>query len=574
VVDDTAAGLARDRRLPIPPTRARTGGDLVSVDYHETTKHHFGRFARSRGYLDWATQPDPFRRYHGAPLVPLSQEEYVVLPLGTGVDRVAAAPVTGRSVSWFLRYSMGLSAWKAYRGTRWALRVNPSSGNLHPTEAYIVHDERVFHYAPREHALEERAVLPPAALRTFLGDREAFLVALTSIQWREAWKYGERAFRYCQHDVGHAIAALRVSASLFGWTLRLLPDWSDEEVAGLLGVDRDVDRAGAEPEHPECLALVAPSVTWRTGDPDRLVAACRGATWQGRANILSPGHDDWPIIGEVSEATKYPGPLPTSSAQHLLANRQRSVSASDHSGVGRLGDWEWPPAIILQRRSAVAFDARSSLPRRRFIAMLQRLNPAAAPFDAVDWPAHVHLALFVHRVDGLVPGVYAYLRDAAVCDEWRSVMRQEFLWEHVGDDLFLLLPTDVMWAANRVSCDQEIAADGFFSLGMIARVESALRRRGEWFYRRLFWECGMIGQVLYLEAEAAGARGTGIGCFYDDAVHELLGLGGREWQSLYHFAMGAPVDDPRLTTERGYGWDASANSNQDVPAHDGPRGDV
>ena len=61
---------------------------------------------------------------------------------------------------------------------------------------------------------------------------------------------------------------------------------------------------------------------------------------------------------------------------------------------------------------------------------------------------------------------------------------------------------------------------------MIARLESSLRERGEWFYRRLFWECGMIGQVLYLEAEAAGARGTGIGCFYDDAVHELLGLTG------------------------------------------------
>ena len=123
--------------------------------------------------------------------------------------------------------------------------------------------------------------------------------------------------------------------------------------------------------------------------------------------------------------------------------------------------------------------------------------------------------------------------------------------------LFLLLPTDVTWAANRVSCDQDIAADGFFSLGMIARFESALRDRGEWFYRRLFWECGMIGQVLYLEAEAAGARATGIGCFYDDPVHELLGLAGREWQSLYHFSMGVPVDDPRLTTEPGYSWEAS-----------------
>jgi hypothetical protein len=82
-----------------------------------------------------------------------------------------------------------------------------------------------------------------------------------------------------------------------------------------------------------------------------------------------------------------------------------------------------------------------------------------------------------------------------------------------------------------------------------------VRERGAWAYRRLFWECGLIGQVLYLEAEAAGVRGTGIGCYYDDAVHELLGLSGVEWQSFYHFAFGVPVDDPRLTTEPGYPWE-------------------
>jgi nitroreductase len=211
--------------------------------------------------------------------------------------------------------------------------------------------------------------------------------------------------------------------------------------------------------------------------------------------------------------------------------------------------------LILQRRSAVAFDGRTTLSKDRFLAMLSRLDPAAPPFDAIDWPPHVHLALFVHRVEGLVPGVYAYFREAGVVDEWRAAMRPEFLWEPVADGLFLLLPTDVRWAANRVSCDQEIASDGFFSLGMLARFEASIRERGQWFYRRLFWECGLIGQVLYLEAEAADSRGTGIGCFYDDAVHDLLGLTGRAWQSLYHFSMGKPVDDTRLTTQPGYAWE-------------------
>ena len=121
--------------------------------------------------------------------------------------------------------------------------------------------------------------------------------------------------------------------------------------------------------------------------------------------------------------------------------------------------------------------------------------------------------------------------------------------------MFLLLPTDVRFAANRLSCDQDIAADGFFSLAMLARFTASLRDVGDWFYRRLFWECGLIGQVLYLEAEAARARATGIGCFYDDPVHEVLGLSGMAWQSLYHFSMGVPVEDSRLTTEPGYPWE-------------------
>ena len=546
--------------------------------------------------MDWATQPDPFRRYPGAHVIPLPHEE--ADEDDRGVDRRVAAPLHRDSIGWFLRYSMGLSAWKAYRDIRWALRVNPSSGNLHPTEAYLVHDGRVSHYAPHEHAVEERAILPYPVWEQFLRGRPAFLVGLTSIQWREAWKYGERAFRYCQHDVGHAIAALRISASLFGWTLRLLPEWSDEQLATLLGVDRKDDRGDAEPEHPECLALVGSSVSWMTGDPASLVGEARSASWQGRANVLSSSHDEWPIIERVTEATAYAGRLstPNSSAfalrlharfgetsPKLVAQNQGATS-----GGGQLPSLQPPnhePTrpespipdpeplysrdVILRRRSALAFDARSVLPREKFVAMLEKLEPTVAPFDALDWPPHVHLALFVHRVDGLVPGVYAFLRDASVIDEWRLAMRPEFIWEQVSNRLFLLLPTDVTWAANRLSCDQEIASAGFFSLGMIARLESALRDRGEWFYRRLFWECGMIGQVLYLEAEAAGVRGTGIGCFYDDAVHELLGLSSREWQSLYHFSMGMPVDDARLTTDPGYAWDVSANANQDLPAHGG-----
>ena len=74
-----------------------------------------------------------------------------------------------------------------------------------------------------------------------------------------------------------------------------------------------------------------------------------------------------------------------------------------------------------------------------------------------------------------------------------------------------------------------------------------------WLYRRLFWECGLIGQMLYLEAEAAGIRGTGIGCYFDDSVHALLGFKDEQFQSLYHFTVGRPLEDKRLETLPAYG---------------------
>ena len=76
---------------------------------------------------------------------------------------------------------------------------------------------------------------------------------------------------------------------------------------------------------------------------------------------------------------------------------------------------------------------------------------------------------------------------------------------------------------------------------------------GAGFYRRLFWEAGLVGQVLYLEAEEAGIRSTGIGCYFDDPVHEAFGVSSRDWQSFYHFTVGGAVEDGRLTTLPAYG---------------------
>jgi hypothetical protein len=175
------------------------------------------------------------------------------------------------------------------------------------------------------------------------------------------------------------------------------------------------------------------------------------------------------------------------------------------------------------------------------------------PWDAIPWAPAIHFGLFVHRVAGIEPGLYALARDPGKLGKLKACMHAHFAWEAppgcpVDLPLYLLERGDARQVATQLSCRQDIAGEGAFSLGMIAEYRASLLAQGPSFYRCLFREAGAIGQVLYLEAEAAGVRATGIGCFFDDPVHQVFGLRELEFQSLYHFTVGGYVDDPRLTT--------------------------
>jgi nitroreductase len=207
--------------------------------------------------------------------------------------------------------------------------------------------------------------------------------------------------------------------------------------------------------------------------------------------------------------------------------------------------------LLHRRRSAQAMDGRSGIQAELLLAWLRRLLPAQSPvpFAVTGEPVEVDLLLFVHRVQGLAPGLYWLDRTGRGV----QALRGDYLWQRVDDDLplYRLLEGDARGLAGFLSCGQDIAADGCLALAMLARLEDALAD-GAWRYPRLYWECGQIGQLLYLEAEAAELSGTGIGCYFDDVLHELLGAADSGWQSLYHFTLGRAVWDERLTSLPAY----------------------
>jgi SagB-type dehydrogenase family enzyme len=528
--------------------------------YHEATKHNLHRYAPGPGGLDWATQPDPFRRYAGAPLLKLDHIRPGDHPLFEPVFVEGHLPsqlLDRTSISQLFYDSLALSAWKEVGNVRWPLRVDPSSGNLHPTEGYLLcgpitglcEQPMVCHYAPKEHSLERRAEFSLETWAALTSNLPAgsVLVGLTSIYWREAWKYGERAFRYCQHDTGHAIATVTLAAAGLGWKATVLDELSTDTLTNLLGL---FDSHGAESEQPECLLAVYPQGVTSAGLmlPDDIIAAFRTLHWHGAPNQLSPGHVDWPIIDQVAAATRKPLTRRVYGAPAPIGNPLEVGSAPISFRK-----------MVHQRRSCLALDGHTGIPRTALYQILRKTipGPGQFPFNALPWPPSIHFGLFIHRVQEVDPGLYFLVRDPARLEVLKKRMKKEFVWEKPagcpdGLELYRLLTGDARELAQQIACHQEIAADGCFSLGMIAEFEELLMSYGAWFYSRLFWEAGAIGQVLYLEAEAYGIRGTGIGCFFDDPMHSVLGLTDRRVQDLYHFTIGGPVEDKRLTTLPAY----------------------
>lgn len=515
----SSPGSARTQSAP-PSSSSSSSGECEqergrrrqqAETYHEQTKHSLtGGYARGPRGLDWANQPNPFLRFLSSPLVPLQhfplpehRSHGKDLPLYrsvfSAVPPAAPQPLSHASISQLFYDSLSLSAWKTAGASTWSLRVNPSSGNLHPTEAYLispplpsssstaaVSSPFVAHYAPKEHALETRAVLPPDFLPRFFPS-SSVLVGFSSIFWREAWKYGERAFRYCNHDVGHAIAAVAIAARALGWDARLLDGLGCSDLRNLFGLGMGASSPHppeqlpsrptrgrfpwVEMEHPDCVLLVFPaglaagsefSVDYASLSGE--ISKLRSLDWFGSPNALSKDHVCWDIIYKTAEAVE----KPTTAGDRF--------SVDPFCGSGLLSEGLYKDLtvreVVRRRRSAVDMDGVHVLKKETFYQMMlhclpsgdlatgeKQGRPLVLPFRVLPWNSEVHAALFVHRVVGLPKGLYFLVRNEDHLDTLRQAMRPEFEWEKPdgcpdGLPLYRLAGGDCQDLAKQLSCHQ------------------------------------------------------------------------------------------------------------------------
>lgn len=262
------------------------------------------------------------------------------------------------------------------------------------------------------------------------------------------------------------------------------------------------------------IGLSGPSIPVTRPDPVETILL------GGQPNPLSEEQISFPLIDRIHAATKLNIEVTIPAhGQAKSAGRGELSLPLPVSTSSSFGD------IVRTRRSALDFRGGGEAISLSQLATLlsSTREPLFADFAVTRF---VHLYVYVHRVEGLAPGVYRY---------WPEHAELERIKE--GDQR---LP------AAALSLGQDLAGNACLAFSMIGDFENAARNFGDRGYRYVHFEAGAIGQRMYLASEALGLRATGIGAFFDEEVNRYLGLTPELGQVVYHFAIGYPIPDPRL----------------------------
>ncbi len=240
----------------------------------------------------------------------------------------------------------------------------------------------------------------------------------------------------------------------------------------------------------------------------------------GQPNRLSDEQVPSPVIERIHAATKRSAETTISAVGQPTTFGRGEISLPSHLSTS--------PSfaeVVRSRRSALDFrGGNESISLSQLATLLSSTKgPLFADFATARF---VHLYLYVHRVEGLSPGVYRY---------WPEHSELEKIKE--GDQRLV---------AAALSLGQDLAGNACLAFSMIGGFEIAAHIYGDRGYRYVHFEAGAIGQRMYLASEALGLRATGIGAFFDEEVNRYLSLSPELGQVVYHFAIGYPVRDPRL----------------------------
>ena len=542
-----------------------------ALDYHEATKHSEISLMTSRHYLDLEDRPLPFKTYTELSSYPLPLDfprpalnaiSSISKIYPQSSETVTADAITTvidiKRVAELLFFSGGITREVRYPFSTFYMRAASATGALYPIELYIVCQDLtdlkagVYHFGPADFSLTQirkgdyRPELAAAA-----GDNLAIVTApitiiLTSIAWRNAWKYQARSYRHWFWDSGVIAANLLATTVSMELPTRLITGFVDDNVSRLLRLEDQREAAVAiaaigiglskdslPKDDKQIPYLDIPKVRplskkgeieypeiWRLNNSSKLFNKEEVKEWinnyKNNNNISS--------ISTTREQS-------STVAQTLDRQTKLIEQYNDSPNIASLGE------VILRRGSSRRF-ARSSV-SFSILSTILHSSTIGIPLDIFkeDGDSLIDIYLIANDIDGLSPGGYFFNRKSHHLEELkRNVSRNMSKYLCLGQSLF---------------------SDASSVLFLMTDLQSVLRSLGNRGYRVSQFEAGIIAGKIYLAAYTQGIGASG-STFFDDAVTEFFSPHAISKNTMIAIGIGVPaykaisgkILSPRLTRQQ------------------------
>jgi SagB-type dehydrogenase family enzyme len=489
--------------------------------------------------VEWDDAPLAYKLYRGLPTLPLSSD----IPM-TLEARARPVEPSLKDIGHFLwyvygltqvSYSLGVPMQPTYR------RFVPSGGGLYPNELYVYLRTEVgvpglYHYDAAHHRLVLlREGDYDSYLARALGNRcdlsSCFgVVFVSTMGWKNAFKYNTFAYRLHGLDSGVLLGQLMEAAKRFGYASRMHFQFLDRAVGHLLGL------SGSEENVYALIPLsVHRDIVWiddAGGMPIQVAAdeLCRELpAVQHDYYMRSRSVKEIPQLIQMNEAAA----LDTQSPFRRFEPVNRAESG--------LQTVYLPPVKRLSFDLAATIRARYS-PESEFVLnrvtaqqLAALLQEAAASFaycndlDGVGEALPIRVAIYgcFYNVEGIPDGAYRY--DAA-----SHVLRREL----AGDHRLQLQQGMTLHNVNlfQVPICLHIAGDD----------DHLIPQLGYRGYRIQQMEAGMLLQRLLLAASALGMGGRPLLGFQAGSSDELYRMSMHGRTSLVQIPIGRSLTRPRL----------------------------
>ena len=503
-----------------------------ALKYHEETKHSELSIRSSAHYLDWDNKPNAFKFYSKIPSLALpvdfpTPDQNVVTMIEK--DRATRSVNTNkdldiRLLSSLLFFSSGITRQIKFPHGKYLMRAAPATGALYPIEVYVLSTEinglraGIYHFCPGQFTLtnlrkgDYRLLLAEAAGDSDEIKNSPFTIILTSIAWRNAWKYQARSYRHWFWDSGVIAANLIAIAKSFGLDSKLILGYIDKVVNDMLCLDEGKEASvvlvpigiGCSQEPPKKIEYPSRFV------PDIVpLSKNKGIEypqiWEiHNASSLNSSEEVRKWIHSVP-LIEFPEPM---KADFIESKQIDPISMNSQS----LSD------VILLRGSTRKF-SRQPIAFEKLSNILYSLTKHIDS-DFADKKSMIDIYFIANEVSNLQSGAYFFNR---------------------RDNSINLLNSNVNRNTSGYLClEQPLFSDASAVFYMMANLKLILETLGNRGYRLCQFESGIIAGRIYLSAYSQGIGASG-STFYDDAVTQFLSPHARDKDTM--IAVGIGISD-------------------------------